>query len=111
MFRTGRRSVQRPGGPREGKGVGLGRSWPPGSQLTAGSGDAELPCSLKTLLHASLTSSVLASLIVHQRNLDTRPKKEGGRRNQPPLYSMLVAKAIATASLRIADLFALDDPF
>jgi hypothetical protein len=72
--------------------------------------DAELPCSLKTLLHASLTASVLATLIVHQRNLDTRPKKEGGARNQPPFHPMLVAKALAATSLRIADLFTLEDP-
>ena len=71
---------------------------------------AELPCSLKALLHASLTSSVLATLIVHQRNLDTRPKREGGRRNQPPFHPMLVAKALTARSLGIADIFALDDP-
>ncbi len=71
---------------------------------------AELPCSLKTLLHASLISSILATLIVHQRNLDTRPKTPLGKRNQPPFHPMLVARALTARSLGIADIFTLDEP-
>ena len=35
--------------------------------------DAERPCSLKTLLHASLIASILAALLAHTHNLETRP--------------------------------------
>jgi hypothetical protein len=39
--------------------------------------DAERPCSLKTLLHASLIASILAALLAHTHNLQTRPTQVG----------------------------------
>lgn len=55
---------------------------------------AEKPCSLKTLLHASLIASILTALVVHRHHLDTRPK--GNRsRTVAPLHPMLVARLFA----------------
>jgi hypothetical protein len=73
--------------------------------------DAERPCSLKALLHASLISSVLTALIVHKQTLATRPRKEGGTRTQPPLHPMLVGRYLGIAAPRIALLLDNEDPW
>jgi hypothetical protein len=39
--------------------------------------DSERPCSLKTLLHASLIASIIAALLAHTHNRQTRPQQEG----------------------------------
>lgn len=62
---------------------------------------AEKPCTLKTLLHASLIASILTSLVVHRHHLDTRPK---GTRNRAvaPFHPMLVARLFAEEHRNIA---------
>src|SRR3989442_3850487 len=37
--------------------------------------DSERPCSLKTLLHASLIASLIAAVLAHTHNLKTRPQQ------------------------------------
>src|SRR4029450_11100196 len=53
--------------------------------------DAERPCSLKTLLHASLLASILAALLAHTHNLQTRPTQHGAPRTEAPLHTRLLA--------------------
>jgi hypothetical protein len=38
--------------------------------------EAERPCSVKTLLHASLIASIITALLAHTHNLQTRPPQE-----------------------------------
>jgi hypothetical protein len=55
--------------------------------------DAERPCSLKTLLHASLVASTIAAVLAHRHNLNTRPQQAGASRPEAPLHRRLfVAK-------------------
>ena len=48
--------------------------------------DAERPCSLKTLLHASLMASTIAAILAHTHNLQTRPQQPGAPRMEAPLH-------------------------
>jgi hypothetical protein len=57
-------------------------------------GGGERPCSIKTLLHASLLSSLLTTLIVHRHNLETRPKQGQDVRTLPPIHAGLVARCL-----------------
>jgi hypothetical protein len=36
--------------------------------------DAERPCSLNTLLHASRVASTIAAVLAHRHHLNTRPQ-------------------------------------
>jgi Transposase DDE domain len=63
----------------------------------------------RALVHASLTSSMLACLIVHRHRLSERPPPaEGTERTSPPLHPQSVARAMAGTALRIAATLALD---
>ena len=64
--------------------------------------DAERPCSLKTLLHASLIASVIATALTHKHNLETLPTTKNGVRTKPPLHPMLLARMLAQLSMRIS---------
>jgi hypothetical protein len=70
-------------------------------------GDAERPCSIKTLLHASLIASTLIALLVHRQTLATRPARPGTARNKPPLHPMLLARMLNVAAMDIARTFEL----
>jgi putative transposase len=64
--------------------------------------DAERPCSLKTLLHASLIASILAALLAHTHNFQTRPKQDGAPRTEAPLHTLLLALQLAVSCQFIA---------
>jgi DDE family transposase len=64
--------------------------------------DAERPCSLKTLLHASLIASILAALLAHTHNFQTRPKQDGAPRTEAPLHTRLLALQLAVSCQFIA---------
>ncbi len=68
---------------------------------------AERPCSIKTLLHAAIVGSILTNLIVHKHSLETRPKKPAEVRTKPPLHPILLGRALAQASLSLAQAFEL----
>src|SRR5918996_1646293 len=53
--------------------------------------DAERPCSLKTLLHASLVASTIAAILAHTHNVQTRPQQAGAPRTQAPLHPRRLA--------------------
>ena len=67
--------------------------------------DAERPCSLKTLLHASLIASILAALLAHTHNLQSRPTQQGALRNTAPLHTRLLALQLAVCCQSIAQAF------
>ena len=67
--------------------------------------DAERPCSLKTLLHASLIASTMAALLAHTHNLQTRPQQTGGLRTQAPLHTRRLALQLAVSCQSIAQAF------
>jgi putative transposase len=64
--------------------------------------DAERPCSLKTLLHASLIASILAALLAHTHNFQTRPTQDGAPRTEAPLHTRLLALQLAVSCQFIA---------
>lgn len=57
-------------------------------------------CSIKALLHASLVSSILTSLIVHRHTLETKPKRVAAARTVPPIHPGLVAKCLVQWAYR-----------
>ena len=67
--------------------------------------DAERPCSLKTLLHASLMASTIAALLAHTHNLKTRPPQAGAPRTEAPLHPRLLALQLAVSCQSIAHAF------
>ena len=69
--------------------------------------DAERPCSLKTLLHASLIASTIAAILAHRHNLSTRPKEVGAPRTEAPLHTRLLALQLAVSCQSIAQAFEL----
>jgi putative transposase len=69
--------------------------------------DAERPCSLKTLLHASLIASTIAALLAHTHNLQTRPSQAGAPRTEAPLHPRRLALQLAVSCQSIAQAFAL----
>jgi hypothetical protein len=64
--------------------------------------DAERPCSLKTLLHASLIASMIAALLAHTPNCQTRPQQEGAPRTEAPLQPRRLALPRAVSCQTIA---------
>jgi hypothetical protein len=64
--------------------------------------DAERPCSLKTLLHASLLASTIATLLAHAHNVHTRPREPGAPRTAAPLHLRLLALQLAVSCQSIA---------
>jgi DDE family transposase len=69
--------------------------------------DAERPCSLKTLLHASLMASTIAAVLAHRHNLSTRPQEVGAPRTAAPLHTRLLALQLAVPCQSIAQAFEL----
>jgi putative transposase len=72
--------------------------------------DAERPCSLKTLLHASLIASTLAALLAHTHNVQTRPQQAGAPRTEAPLHPRRLALQLAVSCQSIAQAFKLTGP-
>jgi hypothetical protein len=64
--------------------------------------DSEQPCSLKTLLHASLIASSIAALLAHTHNLQTRPPQAGAPRTEAPLHPRRLALQLAVSCQAIA---------
>jgi putative transposase len=59
--------------------------------------EAERPCSVKTLRHASLIASMLAALLAHAHNRQTRPSQEGAPRTEAPLHPRRLALPLAVS--------------
>jgi hypothetical protein len=64
--------------------------------------DAARACSVKTLLHASLIASILAALLAHPHNRQTRPSQEGEPRTEAPLHPRRLALQLAVSCQSIA---------
>jgi hypothetical protein len=60
------------------------------------------------MLHASLISSIIASVLTHIHNKRIRRRRGKGPRSSAPLHVMLVAKMLASISLPIAEAFSLE---
>ena len=69
--------------------------------------DAERPCSLKTLVQASLMASTIAAVLAHTHNLTTRPPQAGAPRTEAPLHTRLLALHMAVSCQFIAQAFEL----
>jgi hypothetical protein len=69
--------------------------------------DAERPCSLKTLLPASLMASTIAAVLAHRHNLSTRPQEAGAPRTAAPLHTRLLVLQLAVSCQSIAQAFEL----
>jgi hypothetical protein len=69
--------------------------------------DAEQPCTLKTLLHASLIASTIAALLAHTHHVQTRPQQAGAPRTQAPLHPRRLALPLAVSCQSIAQAFEL----
>jgi putative transposase len=67
--------------------------------------DAERPCSVKTLLHASLIASMIAALLAHTHNMQTRPAEVGAPRTEAPLHPRRLALQLAVSCQSIAQAF------
>jgi putative transposase len=64
--------------------------------------DAERPCSVKTLLHASLMASIIAALLAHTHNMQTQPAEAGTPRTEAPLHPRRLALQLAVSCQSIA---------
>jgi hypothetical protein len=64
--------------------------------------DAERPCSVKTLLHASLIASIIAALLAHRHHLQTRPPQAGMLRTEAPGHARRLALQLAVSCQSIA---------
>jgi hypothetical protein len=69
--------------------------------------EAERPCSVKTLLHASLIASILAALLAHAHHRQTRPSQKGEPRTEAPLHPRRLALQLALSCQSIAQAFEL----
>jgi putative transposase len=67
--------------------------------------DAERPCSVRTLLHASLIASIIAALLAHSHNVQSRPSQEGLPRTEAPLHPRRLALQLAVSCQSIAQAF------
>jgi hypothetical protein len=67
--------------------------------------DSERPCSLKTLLHASLSASTIAALLAHTHHRQTRPPQAGAPRTEAPLHPRRLALPLAVSCQSIAQAF------
>jgi hypothetical protein len=67
--------------------------------------DAERPCSLKTLLHASLMASTIAALLAHTHNVQTQPLQAGAPRTVAPLHPRRLALQLAVSCQSVAQAF------
>lgn len=69
--------------------------------------DAERPCSVKTLLHASLIASTIAALLAHTHKVQTRPQQVGVPRTEAPLHPRRLALQLAVSCQSMAQAFEL----
>jgi putative transposase len=69
--------------------------------------DAEQPCTLKTLLYASLIASTLTAILAHTHNMQTRPHQAGAPRPEAPLHPRRLALQLAVSCQAIAQAFEL----
>jgi hypothetical protein len=69
--------------------------------------NAERPCSLKTLLHASRIASTIAALLAHIHNLHTRPPQSGAPRMEAPVHPRRLALQLAVSCQSMAQAFEL----
>jgi hypothetical protein len=67
--------------------------------------DVERPCSVKTLLHASRIASIIAALLAHTHNVQTRPQPAGEPRTEAPLHPRRLAWQLAVSCQSIAQAF------
>ena len=67
--------------------------------------DSERPCSLKTLLHASLIASTLAAILAHTHNVKTRPQQSDAPRTEAPLHPRRLALQLAVSWQSMAQAF------
>jgi putative transposase len=67
--------------------------------------DAERPCSVKALLHASLIASIITALLAPAHNRQTRPSQEGAPRTEAPLHPRRLALQLAVSCQSIAQAF------
>jgi hypothetical protein len=71
--------------------------------------DARKPAAVNALIHATMIGSTLVNLIVHRYNLAIAQRCTDTR-TEPPLHQGLVARMLATCSLRIANALSLNGP-
>jgi hypothetical protein len=64
--------------------------------------DAECPCSVKTLLHASRMAAMITALLAHPHHRATRPPQEGMPRTQAPRHPRRLALPLAVSCQSIA---------
>jgi hypothetical protein len=69
--------------------------------------DAEQPCTLKTLLYASLIASTIAALLAHIHTMQTRPQQPNAPRPAAPLHPRRLALQLAVSCQSIAQAFEL----
>jgi putative transposase len=69
--------------------------------------EAEQPCTLKALLHASLIASTIAALLAHTHNLQTCPQQPGTPRIEAPLHPRRLALQLGVSCQSIAQAFEL----
>ena len=67
--------------------------------------DAERPCSVKTLLHATLIASTIAALLAHTHHVQTRPPQAGAPRTEAPLHPRRLALQLAVSCQSITHAF------
>jgi putative transposase len=67
--------------------------------------DAERPCSVTTRLHAALIAAIIAALLAHAHNRQTRPSPEGQPRTEAPLHPRRLALQLAVSCQSIAPAF------
>jgi hypothetical protein len=67
--------------------------------------DAERPCALKTLLHASRLASTIAALLAPTHTVHTRPPQLGTPRREAPLHPRRLALQLAVSCQSIAQAF------
>ena len=72
--------------------------------------DAEQPCSLKTLLHASLMASTIAAILAHTHHLKTRPPQGDVSRTEAPLHPRLLTLQLAVSCQSMAQALDLKGP-
>jgi hypothetical protein len=67
--------------------------------------DAEQPCTLKPLWHASLSASIIAVLLAHTHHVHTRPQQPGAPRTEAPLHPRRLALPHTVSCQSIAQAF------
>jgi Transposase DDE domain len=69
--------------------------------------DAERPCSVTTLLHASLIASILAARLAHTHTRQSRPALPGEPRTEAPRHPRRLALPLAVSCQSMAQAFEL----